>query len=253
MRIESLPADPRTVRSRSCALAIIEEAAFLDKDASSARPDTELIRALRPALGRVPGSMLMVVSSKYDQKGCLFEASKHFGQPGEVLYVEGSTKIFNPTFDQRVIDTAYRTDPIAAASEYGTSWRTDVTGFVTREALQAVTIAGRVELLPHPGISYRAFLDFAGGSGGDSATCAIAHTDPITKREVLDAVREIRPPFSPDQACVDFAAFIKSYGLSSAKADRWGGSFPSERMGQYGVTVTPWARAKASCMGSCCR
>jgi len=243
VRLSVLPANAKHVRSRSSALVIIEEAAFLDKQEYSAQPDVELVRAIRPSLGRVPGSLLMVVSSKFDRRGILYDASAFFGKDGDTLYVEGDTQTFNPTFDLRVIEKAYRDDPVAAASEYGTAWRADVSGFFTREALTAVTIAGRRELPPVPGVSYRAFLDFAGGSGGDSAACAVAFT--ANGKEILAAYREIKPPFSPDAACREFAEFLKSYRVSQAKADHWGGDFPAERMTTYGVRVEKVAASES--------
>src|SRR5690606_4664702 len=54
--IEVVTASTAAPRGRSYALAIIEEAAFLPAD-NSANPDVELLRALRPGLARVPGSL----------------------------------------------------------------------------------------------------------------------------------------------------------------------------------------------------
>ena len=71
--IEVITASTAAPRGRAYALAIIEEAAFLPAD-QSANPDTELLRALRPALARVPGSLLAVVSSPYARRGELFRA-----------------------------------------------------------------------------------------------------------------------------------------------------------------------------------
>ena len=57
----------------------------------------------------------------------------------------------------------------------------------------------RLELPPTRAFRYHGFLDFAGGSGGDSATLAIAHKQGNESGiGVLDAVREVRPPFSPE-------------------------------------------------------
>src|SRR5690606_13309072 len=84
--------DFRTVRGRSLALAIVDEGAFLPAD-DSATPDTELLRALRPALARVPGSLLLFVSSPYAQRGELYKAFRqHFGQDdSDVLVVKAKT------------------------------------------------------------------------------------------------------------------------------------------------------------------
>jgi phage terminase large subunit-like protein len=52
--IEVLTASVAAPRGRAYALVIVEEAAFLPTD-DSANPDVELLRAVRPALARVPG------------------------------------------------------------------------------------------------------------------------------------------------------------------------------------------------------
>lgn len=203
----------------------------------------ELLRALRPALARVPGSLLAVVSSPYARRGVLYSAWQkyHDTQSADVVLVQASTLDLNPTFDRGAIDTAYAEDPASAAAEYGAQFRSDVESFIGREVLDAAVVPGRFELSPVAGIPYEAFLDFAGGGGADSATLAIAHDE----REgdisisVLDALREVRPPFSPEQVCADFAALIRSYSCTHATADRWGGQFPVEQMKKHGIAVTP--------------
>lgn len=241
--IEVATADYRTVRGRSVALAIVEEGAFLPTD-DSATPDAELLRALRPALARVPGSLLVFVSSPYARRGELYRAwREHFGKDGDTLVVKAPTLRLNPTFDRRAVEKAFADDPASAASEYGAEFRSDVETFLSREAIEAATVPGRLELPRVAGVAYRAFLDFAGGSGGDSAALAIAHTE--DGRQVLDLARELRPPFSPAQACADFATACRTYGLGTAQADRWGGQFPVEAMRALGVTVEVATKTKS--------
>jgi hypothetical protein len=73
---------------------------------------------------------------------------------------------------------------------------------------------------------YLAFVDPSGGSA-DSMTLAIAHRD--DDRGVLDAVRERRPPFSPDDVVSDFAELLKAYGITEVHGDRYAGERPRER------------------------
>jgi hypothetical protein len=246
--IEVVTADYRLVRGRSVALAIVEEGAFLPTE-NSATPDSELLNALRPALARVPGSLLLFISSAYARRGELYRAwREHFGKDDdETLVVQADTLTLNPTFDKRAIDRAYEDDPAVAAAEYGAQFRSDVETFISREAVDACVLLGRRELPRVTDCRYRAFLDFAGGSGGDSATLAIAHTERRNgiDVEVLDAVREARPPFSPETVCGDFATVIRSYGVGAATSDRWGGQFPIEQMSKLGVHVEPCAKPKS--------
>jgi hypothetical protein len=249
--IEVITASIAAPRGRAYALAIVEEAAFLPTDQST-NPDVELLRALRPALARVPGSLLAVVSSPYARRGVLWTAwQKYHDKPdGDVVLVQAPTLDLNPTFDRRAIDTAYEEDPASAAAEYGAQFRSDVETFVSREALDAALVPGRIELPYVASLTYHAFLDFAGGGsggGGDSATCGIAHAHQHDGQVVaiLDVIREVRPPFSPDTVCADFATLLKSYGCIRATADRWGGQFPVEQMLNHGVDVQPSDRSKS--------
>ena len=66
-------------------------------------------------------------------------------------------------------------------------------------------------------------------------TLAIAHkiTTP-DERVIVDAVREVRPPFSPSAVVDDFAALLKRYRVSKVVGDHYGGelvegAIPQER------------------------
>src|SRR6202008_4393162 len=128
---------------------------------------------------------------------------------------------------------AYEDDPAAAAAEYGAEFKDDIVDFVPRETVDACTVPGRQELLPQSGIIYRAFVDPSGGSS-DSMTLAIAHAKADTA--VLDCVREVRPPFSPEQVVADFAALLKSYGVHEVTGDRYAGEWPRERFRAHGIS-----------------
>jgi hypothetical protein len=61
----------------------------------------------------------------------------------------------------------------------------------------------------------------------------------------MDAIREVRPPFSPEQVCTDFAAFFRNYGIERATSDKWAGQFPIEGMSKHGIRVEPSAKPKS--------
>lgn len=178
--IEVISASLAAPRGRAYALCICEEAAFLPTD-QSANPDTELLRALRPALARVPGSLLAVVSSPYARRGVLWTAFKRYhGQPdSDVVLVQASTLELNPSFDRRAISRAFEEDPASAAAEYGAQFRDDIQSFISQDAIDQAVIPGRQELpfIPPPSgpLEYFGFVDPSGGSGADSFTLAIGH------------------------------------------------------------------------------
>src|SRR5262249_5940743 len=153
-----------------------EEAAFLD-DEQSANPDVELLRAVRPALARVPGSLLAIVGSAYAQRGVLYDGwKKYHDQPdGDVVVVKAGTLDLNPTFDRVAVEKALAEDPAGASAEYLSVFRSDVANFIAPEAITACVVTGRREMAWTSGHIYVAFVDPSGGSGSDSFTLAIGH------------------------------------------------------------------------------
>lgn len=245
--IEVITATLAAPRGRSYALCIVEEAAFLPTD-QSANPDTELLRALRPALARVPGSLLAVVSSPYARRGVLWTAhQKYHGQPdSDVVYVQAETLSLNPTFDRRAVDKAYAEDPASAAAEFGGQFRADLESFVSFEALRRVVMVGRLEWSPVG--EHVAFVDPSGGGGQDAMTLAIAHavTDEATGQTlaVLSALREITPPFSPEAAVGEFAATLRVYGVDRVVGDAYAGTWPAEAFQRAGITYVVSEKTK---------
>src|SRR5207237_232566 len=135
------------------------------------------LRAVRPGLARVPGSMLIVISSPYSKRGELYRAyEKHFGQEGhDTLFIKGGTIDFNPTFDGREIARAMEDDPESARAEYLGEFRSDLEALFSIERLRAVTPPGIYERPFGGAPKMRAFVDPSGGSS-DSFTLGIAGT-----------------------------------------------------------------------------
>jgi len=234
----------KSVRGYTVVAALLDEIAFWPSD-DSANPDTEILNALRPAMATVPGSLLLAASSPYARRGALYAAyRKHFGQDGDpVLVWQAPTRAMNSTVPQSLIDAAMEEDPASASAEWMAEFRADIEGYVTREVVDAATIAGRHELPPVSGITYSAFVDPSGGSA-DSMTLAIAHRDP-DGRGILDAVREVRPPFSPEGVVEDFALLLKAYHIDEATGDHYSGEWVREQFRARGVEYAVSERSKS--------
>ena len=140
----------------------------------------------------------------------------------------------NPTIPQADIDREYEDDPIRAAAEFGAEFRRDVEGFVSREIIDTVVIPKRDELPPLDGARHFGFVDPSGGSA-DSMTLCISHRG-MDGVAVIDAVRERRPPFSPEGVTQDFAALLKTYKVSTVVGDRYAGEWPREQFRKAGIT-----------------
>ena len=148
----------------------------------------------------------------------------------------------NPTVPDAFITTAYVADAAVAAAEYGAEFRSDVESFLPPEAIDATVIPNRRELPPVPAGRYVAFVDPSGGSG-DSFTVAVAHRQ--DDRGVLDAVREVKPPFSPAAVVEEFAGLLRRYGISRVTGDRYAGEWPPEQFRQHGIAYQPSERTKS--------
>jgi hypothetical protein len=68
-------------------------------------------------------------------------------------------------------------------------------------------------------------------------TIAVAHSEQRGSQRVvvLDAIREVPSPFSPDAAVAEFAELLRSYGVTSVRGDRYASEWPRERFAVHGI------------------
>jgi hypothetical protein len=221
----------RSVRGRGIIAVILDEVAFF-RDETSRNPDVELHAAISPGLARVPGSMLVLISSAYRRAGLLFDRWKdYYGRDDpDVLVVRGSTLAFNPTFDRKTIDKAIQRDPARYGAEYNSEWRDDLSSFISRELLEAAVEIGVTVRPPRDGVVYTAACDSATGMGADSFTACIAHKETYNGviRIVIDAHYEKRPPFNPSAAIVEIAALCQRYKCTTITGDKFAVGFVVE-------------------------
>ena len=223
---------------------IADEAAFWYSDEASTNANSDILAAVRPGLATT-GGLLAIISSPYARRGEVWDAyRRHYGPLGDslILVAQGASRDFNPTLPQSVVDRAMERDPASAAAEYLAQFRSDIESFVSREAVEACVEHGVLERAPLAGISYSAFVDPSGGSS-DSMTLAVAHRD--GNDTVLDALRERRPPFSPEAVVADFTALLKTYRITKIKGDRYAGEWPRERFRVHGVSYEPASKPKS--------
>ena len=244
--IEIHTASFRSTRGYTIVAALLDEIAFWETDETSSEPDVEVINAIKPGMATIPGAMLLCASSPHARKGALWNAHrKHFGKEGDpVLVWQAATRDMNASVPQHYIDAHIADDPVKAAAEYGAVFRSDVETYVLREAVEACISVGVYERPPEPGEHYFAFADPAGGSGGDSMTLAIAHLKYGEQSITIDALRERKPPFSPEQVTKEFAELLLSYGITTIIGDRVGGMWAVEQFSKFGIHYEPAARPK---------
>jgi hypothetical protein len=74
-------------------------------------------------------------------------------------------------------------------------------------------------------------------------TLAIGHKE--GQVAILDAIRERRPPFSPEAVVKDFCDLLKGYRITKVSGDRYAGEWPREVFKKHGVTYDASARPKS--------
>ena len=233
-------------RGRTFLAVLCDETAFWSVEGDSANPDVEVINAVRPGLSTIPYSLLLIASSPYAKRGVLYQNyAKYFGKDdAPVLVWQGTTEEMNSSLvGDPLIAEMYAEDHERALAEFGAQFRSDIVAFITREAVEDVVAHGMRELPSGDGITYSAFVDPSGGSA-DSMTLAIGHCE-SSGVAVLDCVREVRPPFSTDAVVEEFAALLKSYGISRVMGDAYAGEWPRERFAVHGITYDLSTRNKS--------
>ncbi len=247
VQIAIMTADFRSIRGFSCPLVILEEAAFFYQEGN--RTDAEAVRAIRPALATLDG-ILCVISSPFAKSGAVYDAySRSYGVDGDILIWKAPSKVMNPLLKQDLIDQAMAEDREAAMSEWEADFRSDISSFINPEIIDQCTAWGCHERAPLETNTYFAFTDMAGGSGKDSATLGISHSE--NGKAILNCIREIRPPFSPEAVVEEFSNTLKNYRIQKVSGDRWAGDWPKERFSLKGIIYEPEERSKSEIYVEC--
>src|SRR6516165_9704399 len=246
--IEVRPCNFKTLRGPTYIAIVADEVAFWFTSTDFANPDIEVLAAVRPGLLTTRGP-LMMVSSAYAMHGELYDAfKKYYGPAGSpsILVAHGTSRDLNPLLPQAEIDRELERDPVRNRAEYLSEFRNDVEGFIPRWAVEAC-VGDYRELEPRSGIIYYCFLDSASGSdGGDSYAIAISHRE-SDGRIIIDAVREVVPPFSPSSVVSNvLVPLCKSYRIDGKIfGDNYAGNFCKELVHKAGLYYDLWPQYKS--------
>ena len=224
----------RSVRGLTCVAAVADEIAFWQGEDGSANPDVEILRAVRPTLLTTHGP-LIAISSPYARRGELWTTFKRgYGPQGDplILVAHASSRDMNPTLQRADIDREMDRDPAAGLAEYYAEFWTDISAFVSQEVIDGCVAYGVFEMPPAAGVSYLGFVDPSGGAS-DAMTLAIAHR--VGDMVILDAAREIQPPFNPDAATAEFSTLLKAYRVATVIGDSYAGEWVREPFRRHGV------------------
>jgi hypothetical protein len=93
------------------------------------------------------------------------------------------------------------------------------------------------ELPPNSSICYRCFVDAASGvPEGDSYAIAISHK--LGDRVIINAIRDVRPPFTPASVVNDvLIPLCKTYSIRSVTGDNYAGESAKEPVRTAGIAL----------------
>ena len=238
MVIEVTTNDRRRVRGRTVIAAIFDEVGHWRSE-SSVSPDEDVYQSIKPSMTTIPNALLIGISSPYARKGLLWrKVNEFYAKPGRTLVARAPTWTMNPLLprDHPDIEQAFADDRSWAEAEFGGEFRTDIESFASREAVEAVTDWRTFEREPLQGVRYTGFLDPSGGSR-DSMVAAVGHAE--GEIGMLDAIREIKAPFSPASAIVECVDLFKRYNVKAIFGDQYAVQWVQEPLRQYGIAYKP--------------
>ncbi len=228
--------DFRGIRGRAVLCAVLDEVAFF-KDENSSSPDVELYNALEPGTKTlIDQAMIVGISSAHKKSGLLYSkfVQSYGKNDPKVLVVRATSLQLNPTLPADEIAAEIAADPELKRAEYECVWRTDISSFIGPEIVDAAIMKGRQVLAPS-GESYVAFTDVSGGVR-DAHSLGVSFQDNATGHAMLACAREIK---SADTEAVvsEFAAILKSYGLTYVYGDRYGAQWVADAFKRHGIDL----------------
>ncbi|HXM37890.1 MAG TPA: hypothetical protein VN908_04420 [Gemmatimonadales bacterium] len=257
VRIQTIASNYRQVRGYSVAAALLDEVAHWWNEVTNANPDVEVVRALRPGLGKVPGSRLLAATTPWTQEGLVYDIhERHYAQDASqnILVVKAATLTLNPSFDATTVALAEVEDPESAAAEYGAAWRVAGGSLVRPEVLDAAIDKGITERAPEEPTGdayYGAAVDLSGGTGQDSAALSIQHVEQDDGGPEVcfqDVLREWLPPFDPAVMVTEVARECQRFGITEVVGDAFSEGFAGSEFRRHGITYTVAERKTAECL-----
>jgi hypothetical protein len=119
-----------------------------------------------------------------------------------------------------------------------------LTDFIPADVIEGATDWGVRERPRAENVRYVAFIDAAGGAGGDAFTLGIGHkrSDGVA---VLDVLRERVPRFVPAAVVAEYCDLLKRYGVREVRGDRFSGAWCSDELMRHGIRYLPAAMTKS--------
>jgi len=232
LKISVYPTRPSSIRGLRSPCIILDEFAFYIGTEASAT-DKEMLTAARGRLATTNGR-LIIASSPGGEDGELWRLVKNnWGRDDSPILVwKATAPEMNPTLSKDYLEKQRLVDPVAYRAEVLGEFREGIAPALDPKRVDECRKVGRHELAPRSVHGYVAFVDPSGGRA-DSFTLAIGHREHGVN--VVDAVREWKPPFNPSDVVYEACVLLQQYGVDSVEGDKYGGEWPAEQFRRNGV------------------
>jgi hypothetical protein len=258
--IEIFTASYRATRGYTIPAALGDEIAFWWTSTDAAQPDVEILKAVRGGMLTIPNAKTLLLSSPYAEEGVLFDMyERYYGSRNEraaqrdrVLVWKAPTTFMNPSPQVALaVAEEVQKDAASADAEYGANFRKDVIAYVSRDVVRACTMdhdqlppwRRHSSTKPEDRRNYHAFVDVSGGSQ-DAFALSIAHWNIRLDVAEQDLLLHIPAPCSPKKAVKTMVEALQIYGVTTVTGDAYGGEWPREQFGEYGISYVVSSRDK---------
>lgn len=226
---------PPSMKIRGAAIAVcaMDEVAYWPSDSDAAQPDTEVERAVTPAMAQFPFRKLVKTSTPYTKEGliwrdfqigtqgCKLPAHKRGPFKNFLLLHSSTSGMQNPVVEESFLKEQFELDPAAYAREYGAQFADSISGFLNTQLLRESVAPDVYERAYDNRWLYVAALDPAFRT--DAFAFTIGHYEP--RGFVQDVIRHFKPelgiPLSPSWVLDQIIPLCNSYGISTAYSDQY--------------------------------
>lgn len=159
--ILSLPASARAARGYTASTLVLDEAAFFVDTLGNSSAEA-IYTALSPTVATFGElARIVITTSVNTQSGLVYELydRANSGELDEWHVTKKDTRALNPKVSQRIIDSAMKRDPEAAAAEYYSEFREPTEAYLSGEAIERCVDPGLRLHENGTGLSYLMAID----------------------------------------------------------------------------------------------
>jgi len=237
----------KNIRGRTIPLAIMEEAAYMEYEGKVV--DHDILRAIRPGLARIPGSLLLVITSPSAKQGMVWETYRRADQFADsILVLKAPTLLLNPDFDPAIIEEERKRDPENARCEYDAEFLEVVESFLPSDLIDSCARDATDHHITlrkyNPNItSYIAVTDVA--FRADTWTYCILHKEmgEYTSRIVLDYIQGFtgtkKHPIDIHFATKEIARVCRQYHVYEIYGDHYAADPIRTALRRQGLLYNP--------------